>query len=122
MLLQLIFEAIPKSEADQARRYRGYIAVDSVEFRSGDECKGHCTFDSGLCKFSNDPSGNFDWKVVSGVRPQKKMLSVDCRDVAAITPTLAPREITPVSPPTESPGPSPSSTPPIPDVQETRLC
>ena len=26
---------------------------------------GHCTFDSGLCKFSNDPAANFDWKVVS---------------------------------------------------------
>ena len=66
VVLQLIFEAIPKSESDQARRYRGYIAVDSVQFKSGDECKGHCTFDSGLCKFSNDPSANFDWQVVSG--------------------------------------------------------
>ena len=119
MLLQLIFEAIPKSEADQARRYRGYIAVDSVEFRSGDECKGHCTFDSGLCKFSNDPSGNFDWKVVSGVRPLKKMLSVDCRDVAATTPTLVLREITPASQPIELLEHSPSLMLAIPGNQET---
>ena len=60
-----MFEAIPKSEEDQARRYRGYIAIDDIKFNSGDECKGHCTFDSGLCKFSNDQSGNFEWQVVS---------------------------------------------------------
>lgn len=62
---QLLFEAIPKAESDQARRYRGFIAIDDVKFKSGDECKGHCTFDSGLCKFSNDQNGNFEWQVVS---------------------------------------------------------
>ena len=61
----MLFEAIPKAESDQARRYRGFIAIDDVKFKSGDECKGHCTFDSGLCKFSNDQNGNFEWKVVS---------------------------------------------------------
>ena len=62
--MQLLLEAIPKSENDQARRYRGYIAIDDVKFNPGGDCKGHCTFDSGLCKFSNDASGNFDWEVV----------------------------------------------------------
>ena len=32
---QLIFEAIPKDETDQARRYRGYVAIDDIEFKSG---------------------------------------------------------------------------------------
>ena len=44
LMFQLIFEAIPKSESDQARRYRGFIAVDSVQFKSGDECKGEIFF------------------------------------------------------------------------------
>ena len=64
--MQLLLEAIPKAEADQGRRYRGFIAIDDIQFRAGDECSGHCTFDSGLCKFSNDPNGNFEWQVVSG--------------------------------------------------------
>ena len=64
--LQLILEAIPKDETDQARRYRGYIAVDDLYFDSGEACQGHCTFDSGMCGFLNDNSrDDFDWKVVS---------------------------------------------------------
>ena len=59
-------EAIPKDETDQARRYRGYIAVDDLYFDSGDSCQGHCTFDSGMCGFLNDNSrDDFDWTVVS---------------------------------------------------------
>ena len=33
-------------------------------------CKGHCTFDSGLCSFENtedENSDDFDWKVVSNM-------------------------------------------------------
>jgi hypothetical protein len=30
---QLILEAIPKAESSQARRYRGYIAVDDLVFK-----------------------------------------------------------------------------------------
>ena len=62
---KLILEAIPKDETDQARRYRGYIAVDDLYFDSGEACQGHCTFDSGMCGFLNDNSGDdFDWTVV----------------------------------------------------------
>ena len=60
-----MFEAVPKSEALQARRFRGFIALDDVKFQPGEQCRGHCTFDSGLCKFSNDQSGQFQWQVVS---------------------------------------------------------
>jgi len=62
----LIFESIPESESTQARRYRGYIAIDEIKFNAGDTCKGHCTFDSGLCNFANDQSGNFKWEVGRG--------------------------------------------------------
>ena len=62
---KLILEAIPKDETDQARRYRGYIAVDDLYFDSGEACQGHCTFDSGMCGFLNDNSrDDFDWTVV----------------------------------------------------------
>ena len=33
-------------------------------------CKGHCTFDSGLCSFENtedENSDDFNWKVVSSM-------------------------------------------------------
>jgi hypothetical protein len=63
---QLIIEAVPKDETDQARRYRGYIAIDEINFQSGDFCHGHCTFDSGLCTFKNvEGDDDFDWSVVS---------------------------------------------------------
>ncbi len=65
VFLQLIFEAIPKDETDQARSYRGFIAIDDILFRSGSSCKGHCNFDSGLCSFTNDDDADFEWKVVS---------------------------------------------------------
>ena len=62
---QIILEAIPKDETDQARRYRGYIAVDDLYFDSGDACQGHCTFDSGMCGFLNSKGqDDFDWQVV----------------------------------------------------------
>ena len=62
----IIMEAIPMAETTQVRRYRGYIAIDEIKFRGGHECKGHCTFDSGFCKFANDPSANFAWEVGRG--------------------------------------------------------
>ena len=69
-LSQVIFEAIPKDETDQARRYRGYIALDDVNFKSGSNCRGHCTFDAGLCGFKNSDRADFDWKVVSELSSQ----------------------------------------------------
>ena len=77
ILLQLILEAIPKDETDQARRYRGYIAVDDLYFDSGDSCQGHCTFDSGMCGFLNDNSrDDFDWTVVSFILKYRKRVSI----------------------------------------------
>ena len=102
LFFQLIFEAIPKSEATQARRYRGYIAIDEIKFNTGDQCKGHCTFDSGLCKFENDQSGNFQWKVVSFQHFVKvRHILFVLRGEGATTQTQGLREITQVSPPTE---------------------
>ena len=72
---QVIFEAIPKDETDQARRYRGYIALDDVNFKSGSHCRGHCTFDAGLCGFKNSDRADFDWSVVSGVNAPRNLVS-----------------------------------------------
>ena len=33
LFFQLIIEAIPVSESNQARRYRGYMAVDDIVFK-----------------------------------------------------------------------------------------
>lgn len=63
---QIIFEAIPKDETDQSRGYRGYIAVDDISFKTGSDCKGHCTFDSGFCGFTNAKGADFEWKVSRG--------------------------------------------------------
>ena len=64
--LQIIIEAVPKDEVDQARKYRGYIAIDEIKFETGDMCHGHCTFDAGFCAFENvDDEDDFDWSVVS---------------------------------------------------------
>jgi hypothetical protein len=41
------------------------VAVDDVVFSSGDACKGHCTFDSGLCHYTNGSGSDFQWSVVS---------------------------------------------------------
>ncbi len=62
---KVIFEAIPKDETDQARKYRGYVAIDDVKFESGEKCRGHCNFDAGFCTFANGEENDFDWKVVS---------------------------------------------------------
>ncbi len=66
---QIILEAIPKDETDQARKYRGYIAIDDLVFKDGEACQGHCTFDAGMCGFLNDNTkDDFDWEVVSTVK------------------------------------------------------
>jgi len=66
---KIVLEALPKDETNQGRRYRGYLAIDNLVFEHGDACKGHCTFDSGLCSFENTGDENeddFDWKVGRG--------------------------------------------------------
>jgi len=64
---KIILEAIPKDETDQARRYRGYIAIDDLFFDVGDACQGHCTFDSGMCGFLNENTkDDFNWEVSRG--------------------------------------------------------
>ena len=72
---QVIFEAIPKDETDQARRYRGYIALDDVNFKPGSHCRGHCTFDAGLCGFKNSDRADFDRSVVSRVNVPRNLVS-----------------------------------------------
>lgn len=82
---QVIFEAIPKDETDQARRYRGYIALDDVNFKSGSNCRGHCTFDAGLCGFKNSDRADFDWSVVSEVSEHIISMAKSVQDYQSLT-------------------------------------
>ncbi|XP_040565755.1 MAM and LDL-receptor class A domain-containing protein 1 isoform X2 [Lepeophtheirus salmonis] len=63
---KIVFEAIPKDETDQGRRFRGFIAIDEIKFMSGDKCSGHCSFDAGFCGFTNAEKADFDWMVSRG--------------------------------------------------------
>ena len=51
-------------------------------------CKGHCTFDSGLCSFENtedENSDDFDWKVVSNMN---KITIYNQRDIYSVSKTV----------------------------------
>ena len=95
--------------------------MDEIKFNPGDKCKGHCTFDSGLCKFSNDQSGNFLWQVVSNLQEYlvcyKLVILVRAEGATTLTPDH--REIILALPPTELLELLPSLRLPIREDQET---
>lgn len=62
---QIVFEGVAKDLPDPYRKYRGYVAVDNVVLKPGAECKGHCTFEGGVCGWNNDESDDFDWSLVT---------------------------------------------------------
>ncbi|XP_066995484.2 MAM and LDL-receptor class A domain-containing protein 1 [Anabrus simplex] len=63
---QIVFEGIAKESTDAYRKYRGYVAIDNVALKAGGECKGHCTFEGGLCGWTNDEDDDFDWSLGRG--------------------------------------------------------
>ncbi|KAF7496233.1 MAM and LDL-receptor class A domain-containing protein 1 [Sarcoptes scabiei] len=73
---KIAFKANAKKLSDPERSFRGYIAIDDIEFKQiepkilnkeVESCKGHCTFEAGLCAWSNqDDDDDFDWKVGRG--------------------------------------------------------
>ena len=68
---QVVLKASSKKLDDPDRAYRGYIAVDDVQFQPIDEaeeqCKGHCTFEGGLCSWTNqEENDDFDWSLGRG--------------------------------------------------------
>ncbi|XP_046682188.1 MAM and LDL-receptor class A domain-containing protein 1-like [Homalodisca vitripennis] len=65
---QIVFEGIAKELPDPYRKYRGYVAVDSLMLKPGSECKGHCTFEGGFCGWTNDPNDDFEWSLGRGSR------------------------------------------------------
>lgn len=60
-----MFEGVAKELPDPYRKYRGYVAVDSIMLKPGSECKGHCTFEGGFCGWTNEANDDFDWALVS---------------------------------------------------------
>ncbi|KAI5707041.1 hypothetical protein M8J75_013844 [Diaphorina citri] len=56
---QIVFEGVAKELQDAFRKYRGYVAIDSVNIKNGADCRGHCTFEGGFCRWgrgSKNPS------------------------------------------------------------------
>lgn len=64
---QIVLEGIAKDINSPERAYRGYVAIDDFSYSFLDEesagmCHGHCTFEGGLCGWTNVPEGDdFDW-------------------------------------------------------------
>ncbi|XP_076229735.1 MAM and LDL-receptor class A domain-containing protein 1 isoform X3 [Nomia melanderi] len=65
-LHSVILEGIPVDPTDPARLYRGYVAVDDIDFQPGTSCVGFCNFAGGFCDWSNDPEDDFDWTISRG--------------------------------------------------------
>ncbi|XP_076309730.1 MAM and LDL-receptor class A domain-containing protein 1-like isoform X2 [Tachypleus tridentatus] len=67
---KIVFEGIPKNSSDPSRSFRGYIALDDIRFEilgSGSNCIGHCTFEGGLCDWSNSRGqDDFEWELGRG--------------------------------------------------------
>ncbi|XP_023218145.1 MAM and LDL-receptor class A domain-containing protein 1-like isoform X2 [Centruroides sculpturatus] len=64
----ILFEAIPKKITDPARAFRGYIALDDIQFQqldkdAPDNCLGHCTFEGGYCGWINADDDDFNWEL-----------------------------------------------------------
>ena len=68
---QIILEGVAKSSSEPERAYRGYVAVDDIQISPLEEtegvCHGHCTFEGGMCGWTNEPeTDDFDWKLGRG--------------------------------------------------------
>ncbi|XP_063609951.1 MAM and LDL-receptor class A domain-containing protein 1-like [Penaeus indicus] len=57
----VIFEGIPVDSNDLSRRFRGFIAIDELSFADSSECGAFCTFEGGICGWSQDSKDDFDW-------------------------------------------------------------
>ncbi|CAL4111317.1 unnamed protein product, partial [Meganyctiphanes norvegica] len=63
----IIFEGIPVDNNDLSRRFRGYIAVDELNFATADTCGASCPFEGGTCGWTQDTtSDDFDWILSRG--------------------------------------------------------
>lgn len=75
---RMLLKANAKRLGHVERSFRGYIAIDDIQVRTMEEggggggaaeepCKGHCTFEAGLCGWTNQEEGDdFDWKLGRG--------------------------------------------------------
>ncbi|KAE8746542.1 hypothetical protein FOCC_FOCC006776 [Frankliniella occidentalis] len=65
---QIVFEGLARDASDPRRKFRGHVAVDDIALKAGAECRGHCTFEGGLCGWVNDEDDDFDWTLGRGSR------------------------------------------------------
>ncbi|KAF2344949.1 MAM domain, partial [Trinorchestia longiramus] len=63
----IIVEGIPVSHGDFNRRFRGYIAIDELNFAEPSECGAFCTFEAGTCGWVQDEEDDdFNWSLSRG--------------------------------------------------------
>uniref|UniRef100_A0A6A7FLR1 MAM and LDL-receptor class A domain-containing protein 2-like n=1 Tax=Hirondellea gigas TaxID=1518452 RepID=A0A6A7FLR1_9CRUS len=63
----IIVEGIPVSSGDINRRFRGFIAIDELNFADSSECGAFCTFEAGTCGWVQDENlDDFDWTLSRG--------------------------------------------------------
>lgn len=75
---RMLLKANAKRLGHIERTFRGYIAIDDIQVKTMEEgggsaanaeepCKGHCTFEAGLCGWTNQEEGDdFDWRLGRG--------------------------------------------------------
>ncbi|KAI1289740.1 MAM and LDL-receptor class A domain-containing protein 1 [Halotydeus destructor] len=70
---KIILEGVAKNVDEPERAYRGYVAIDDLQFApmgegtEQDACHGHCTFEGGTCGWTNQEEGDdFDWTLARG--------------------------------------------------------
>ena len=67
---QIIVEGIPVSSSSINRRFRGFIAIDELNFADSSECGAFCTFEAGTCGWSQEENDDdFNWILVSSSWP-----------------------------------------------------
>ncbi|XP_047739184.1 MAM and LDL-receptor class A domain-containing protein 2 isoform X2 [Hyalella azteca] len=67
----IIVEGIPVPNGDLNRRFRGYIAIDDLNFALPSECGAFCTFEAGTCGWVQDKeTDDFDWSQSRGSMSQ----------------------------------------------------
>lgn len=63
----IIVEGIPVTSSDINRRFRGFIAIDELDFAESSECGAFCTFEAGTCGWEQDTQlDDFDWTLSRG--------------------------------------------------------
>ncbi|ROT72905.1 putative MAM domain-containing protein 2-like [Penaeus vannamei] len=58
---QVVYTFDQRHSNDLSRRFRGFIAIDELSFADSSECGAFCTFEGGICGWTQDSKDDFDW-------------------------------------------------------------